>query len=185
MKIKTPDLYARRILLAVTGLSPQLVTETPYAVAVAGEKSFRPSEIHLITTAEGAERARLTLLHARLIEQQERERRRAEEVREAERWAVEEAQREEDRIAAMSPLEKELCNIAAENKGKKGYVSWLKALEDGRWGGKQARAVAGIMRKYMQKDKQWRERSAKKRPQKDKPYQLTLRVKKFLVDENG
>lgn len=54
--------FRRRILLAVTGLSPQIVTETLFALAVAAPEPFIPTEIHLITTAEGAERARLALL---------------------------------------------------------------------------------------------------------------------------
>lgn len=57
-----PDGFPRRILLAVTGLSPQIVTETLYALAVARSPAFVPTEIHLITTVEGAERARLALL---------------------------------------------------------------------------------------------------------------------------
>ena len=57
-----PDCYPRRILLCVAGLSPQIVTETLYALTVIGEPRFVPTEIHLLTTAEGAERARLTLL---------------------------------------------------------------------------------------------------------------------------
>jgi len=52
----------RRILLAVTGLTPQIVTETLYALACAREKPWLPTEIRLVTTAEGAERARLQLL---------------------------------------------------------------------------------------------------------------------------
>lgn len=57
-----PECYPCRILLCVTGLSPQIVTETLYALAVTGDPCFVPSEIHLLTTADGAERARLTLL---------------------------------------------------------------------------------------------------------------------------
>ncbi|MDS4070626.1 MAG: CRISPR-associated ring nuclease Csm6, partial [Candidatus Competibacter sp.] len=57
-----PESYPRRILLCVAGLSPQIVTETLYALTVTGEPRFVPTEIHLLTTAEGAERARLTLL---------------------------------------------------------------------------------------------------------------------------
>lgn len=57
-----PELYPRRILLCVAGLSPQIVTETLYALTVTSEPRFVPTEIHLLTTAEGAERARLTLL---------------------------------------------------------------------------------------------------------------------------
>ena len=54
--------HPRRILLCVTGLSPQILTETLYALAVERQPSFVPNEIHLLTTVESAERARLTLL---------------------------------------------------------------------------------------------------------------------------
>ena len=57
-----PEKYSRRILICVAGLSPQIVTETLYALSVTGEPRFVPTEIHLLTTAEGAQRARLTLL---------------------------------------------------------------------------------------------------------------------------
>ena len=57
-----PASYPRRILLAVCGLSPQIVTETLYALASAPEFPFVPTEVHLITTREGAQRAELSLL---------------------------------------------------------------------------------------------------------------------------
>ncbi|MCB1968409.1 MAG: TIGR02584 family CRISPR-associated protein [Candidatus Accumulibacter sp.] len=58
-----PNEYPRRILVAVTGLSPQIVTETLYALAVAPSNApFVPTEVHLITTRGGAEKARLALL---------------------------------------------------------------------------------------------------------------------------
>ncbi len=58
-----PASFKRKILLAVTGLSPQIVTETLYALTQAAprESRFIPTEIHLITTVEGSERARLML----------------------------------------------------------------------------------------------------------------------------
>src|SRR5690625_340862 len=53
-----PSRYPRRILLAVTGLSPQVVTETLYGLTV-GETNplyqVSPTEVHVITTAQGAE----------------------------------------------------------------------------------------------------------------------------------
>lgn len=52
--------YPKRILLTVTGLSPQVVTETLYAISLQGGPL--PTEVHLLSTTEGAERARLTLL---------------------------------------------------------------------------------------------------------------------------
>jgi CRISPR-associated protein (TIGR02584 family) len=61
MNINMTD-FPRRILLAVTGLTPQVVTETLYALAVSQPEPWVPTEIRLITTSEGAERARLSLL---------------------------------------------------------------------------------------------------------------------------
>lgn len=49
------------ILLAVTGLTPQVVTETLYAMHDKGEQL--PTAIHILTTAEGYQRARLTLIN--------------------------------------------------------------------------------------------------------------------------
>lgn len=52
----------RRILLCATGMSPQIVTETLYALAVRPQNAWIPDEIHLISTSTGAEQARLNLL---------------------------------------------------------------------------------------------------------------------------
>ncbi len=60
---RLPHTYPRRILLAVSGLSPQIVTETLYGLTVKQNPPFIPTEIWLITTLEGAHRARLSLLH--------------------------------------------------------------------------------------------------------------------------
>lgn len=61
--MKQPQDYSRRLLVAVTGLTPQIVTETLYALAVDQETRFVPTEVHLITTGEGADRANRALLH--------------------------------------------------------------------------------------------------------------------------
>lgn len=47
--------FPRRILLAVTGLTPQVVTETVYALLQNGEPL--PTEIHVLSTTKGQERA--------------------------------------------------------------------------------------------------------------------------------
>jgi hypothetical protein len=57
-----PHQYARRVLLAVSGLSAQIVTETIYALASNAAAPFVPTEVHVITTREGAQRAELSLL---------------------------------------------------------------------------------------------------------------------------
>ncbi len=59
---RAPHDYPRKILLAVIGLSPQILTETVYALAVTALPAFIPDEVHVITTAEGAEYVRHTLL---------------------------------------------------------------------------------------------------------------------------
>mgnify|MGYP002623400454 CR=1 FL=1 len=47
----TPNNFQKRILLCVTGMSPQIVTETLYALVT--EQGFTPTEIRLITTTRG------------------------------------------------------------------------------------------------------------------------------------
>ena len=57
-----PQTYPRRILVVVTGMSPQVVTETTYALAVR-EPAWVPTEIRLVTTRMGAEIAEQGLLN--------------------------------------------------------------------------------------------------------------------------
>jgi CRISPR-associated protein (TIGR02584 family) len=54
--------YKEKILVCVTGLSPQVVTETLYSLVCLKKPAFVPTQIHLITTREGAEHIQLTLL---------------------------------------------------------------------------------------------------------------------------
>lgn len=49
--------------MAVTGLSPQIVTETLFALAHQNVTGFIPTELHLLTTSEGAKLAKTALLH--------------------------------------------------------------------------------------------------------------------------
>lgn len=67
LKNSVPSLTCepRRILVCVTGLSPQIVTETLFALSVNQTPKWIPDEIRLITTQRGAENARLTLLSER------------------------------------------------------------------------------------------------------------------------
>ncbi|MEY2874537.1 MAG: hypothetical protein RLZZ373_1908 [Pseudomonadota bacterium] len=59
-----PACHSRRVLLTVSGLSPQIITETLYALALCEpvERRFLPTEIVALTTSEGARRIRLALL---------------------------------------------------------------------------------------------------------------------------
>jgi CRISPR-associated protein (TIGR02584 family) len=55
-----PETYPRRILVAVSGLSPQIITESVYALAV--KRHWVPTELRIITTQRGAQEAERTLL---------------------------------------------------------------------------------------------------------------------------
>ena len=57
-----PETYPRRVLVVVTGMSPQVVTETVYALAVPAKPAWVPTEIRLLTTRKGAEIAKEHLL---------------------------------------------------------------------------------------------------------------------------
>ena len=61
-----PGAYKRRVLLAVSGLSPQIVTETVFALAVAAaeEERFVPTEIQVVTTTTGARHIRESLFES-------------------------------------------------------------------------------------------------------------------------
>ena len=63
--VQKPHQYKRRIMLVVSGMSPQVVTETLYSLATDKEQVFIPTEIHIITTLAGAKEAKLLLLHAK------------------------------------------------------------------------------------------------------------------------
>lgn len=53
--------HTRRLLVCVTGLTPQVVTETVYALAL-GKDPWIPTEVHVLTTVTGAALVRDTLL---------------------------------------------------------------------------------------------------------------------------
>lgn len=55
-----PRLYPRRALVCLSGLTPQVVTETLYALLTT-TPAFVPSELHIVTTTEGKRRAQALL----------------------------------------------------------------------------------------------------------------------------
>ena len=104
----------------------------------------------------------------------------AEHRREVARRAAQ-AEEQAARRAQMSPLELSMEEVLqAAPPGQKDYMSLLSVLEAGKWDGEERRQVAENVKKLMQEAKEWREKSEKKRPEKDRPYQTTLKVMKFL-----
>ncbi|MCB1616718.1 MAG: TIGR02584 family CRISPR-associated protein, partial [Pseudomonadales bacterium] len=53
----------KKILLVISGMTPQVITETLFALC--HEQQWIPDEIHLITTVEGKDRALLQLVNGR------------------------------------------------------------------------------------------------------------------------
>jgi len=110
---------------------------------------------------------------ARELEQQRR--------KELER--IEKEKREQERLATLSPLEKEIETLIAESArpAKEGYLVIIKALGEGHWPDSTvASQVADWVRRQMVDMKCWVEQSKKKNPAKDKNHQRTLEVKKYL-----
>jgi CRISPR-associated protein (TIGR02584 family) len=52
-----PETYPRRILLAIGGMTPQVVTETLYYLCVKREPAYVPTDVYLITTQVGHDEA--------------------------------------------------------------------------------------------------------------------------------
>lgn len=61
MICKDPAQYPNRILVAVTGLTPQVVTETLFALCTQ-KRPFVPTEVHIITTTVGRDRLKHLLM---------------------------------------------------------------------------------------------------------------------------
>lgn len=59
-----PGQFGVRPLVCSVGLSPQVVTETLYALAIAAPRRFIPTALHLITTKAGAMGVEVALLRA-------------------------------------------------------------------------------------------------------------------------
>ena len=129
-------------------------------------------------------RDRQNVLKQKLSERQEIERREAkvraeQQAEEEKRRAEEEArkkaeeQKREEELKAMAPIEREIAEFAT-------VLDAIKALEAGKWDGASLQEAACYIKARMLNEKNWREKSSKKRPEKDKPYQQTLRVLNFL-----
>lgn len=97
---------------------------------------------------------------------------------------LEAERREEERKATLSPMDLELEKIAKLKKYKNldPWAAWLTEVEGGRWREEpdDERDVLERIKAAMEKAKKWKPRSSKKRPDKDKDHQRTLRVIKGL-----
>ncbi len=75
-----------------------------------------------------------------------------------------------------------IAEVLKESPAQADYITLSQALEKGRWKDNplQQKAVAEFVKKRMEEKNEWREKSAKKNPKKDKNYQRTLKVIGYL-----
>ncbi len=122
----------------------------------------------------------LTLKKRILAQQQkEQERARYEQQKQQEENNIKQA--EEARLAAMNPLDRKIEEQILYNpdKNKHDYMVLIEAVENNEWHGDDRAYVLQEIVNKMQAAKCWKENSTKKKPEKDRQYQNTLRVKKL------
>jgi len=83
----------------------------------------------------------------------------------------------------LPPIEQDMIRLI-KNKvdaNKKDYLVLLDAVENHtEWSDDDKKIVLQRIKEIMQSANDWRETSQKKKPEKDKPYQLTLKVKAMI-----
>ena len=96
-----------------------------------------------------------------------------------------EAEARATRLAALSPIEREIEEILASrhDKNRPDTAVIMEEVGNGRWAGAAKSEVAAWLRNRMQRDHRWKERSGAKNPAKDRDYQRTLLIKRWLVGE--
>jgi len=89
---------------------------------------------------------------------------------------------EEERLKKMPPIEREITQVLKENKdpNKKEYLVLLEAVRKQKWQDPDRQHVLERIRGMMQDAGGWKETTKKRKPEKDKEYQLTLEIKRLL-----
>lgn len=89
------------------------------------------------------------------------------------------ARKEEEARARMSPLERKFAEVQARDSNANPTTMLFKAIEAGEFDDQWCEALA-LLRSKMEEAGEWREKSNAKKPQKDKPYQNTLKVMQLM-----
>ncbi len=106
-----------------------------------------------------------------------------EDVKAEERMREEREARERvTRLAALTPIEREIEEVIDHrpDRNTPEITVVMQAVKDGRWTGGDKVEAAKWLRRRMQQQKRWKETSQKKRPEKDRDHQNTLRVMRWL-----
>ena len=125
--------------------------------------------------------AKTAVGYGRMTRDEEREGDLRNELKERE-VGVRRQREKEGRLAAMSPLEREIDQILTnrDDKGVPSSTVIFKEIKRGRWQGDDKKAAAMRLETMMKEEKKWRPKSQKKRPEKDTAHWRTLRIQEWL-----
>ena len=110
---------------------------------------------------------------------------RVEREREERRRQEEEARAREARFASLTPPQRQLQEIA-DNRTDKGMpetTAMLNAIRDGDWSGDEKIEAALYLKGKMRETGGWKEETRQRRPERDRAYQRTLRVMRWIAGE--
>ena len=96
--------------------------------------------------------------------------------------AQQETRERERRWAALSPVERQIEEIL-DNRPDKNVPATsaiIQAVRAGQWFGKDKVEVAAWLQRTMQHERRWKERTGAKNPAKDRDYQATRDIKRWL-----
>ena len=98
-------------------------------------------------------------------------------AREAEERAIQ--------LAALSPVERQIEETLdnRQDRSTPAVLVIIQAVRSGRWGGDAKVEVAAWLKGRMQRERHWKEQSGAKNPAKDRPFQRTLLIKRWLDGE--
>ena len=129
----------------------------------------KQKDIVKMITSQKEEQKRLRVEKERAREEEERLHREAKEKQEA-------------KLALMSPLERKLEELVQNDKANTPKSTLLlKAIKDNLFEDERLEALT-LLKELLIKENKWKEKSTAKKPEKDKAYQQTLQVKKMISE---
>lgn len=170
---------------------PFLVTAagTPFLFGIIGRSGATPEDLDLAWKALGealewaGAGAKTAVGYGRMIHDADRSNSLRESVEEEAR-AERERLAEEKRQASMTPLDREIEKACSDKKykGLRLDQALFKETEAGTWDGEpeKKQKVLARLKSEMEKAGKWRPKSSKKKPEKDRDYQNTLKVMDWL-----
>ena len=99
--------------------------------------------------------------------------------------AEQEAEERASRLAALSPVERQIEEILEnrQDTSTREVIVIIQEVRSGRWGGAAKVEVAAWLQRRMQRERRWKEQSGAKNPAKDQAFRRTLLIKRWLDGE--